>query len=74
MLIKSLILLMLLLILGSLFSALVFLYRDRGRGARTAKSLTVRIALSISLFILLMAGFYFGFIGPGHQFPPGPQP
>ncbi len=74
MLIKSLILLMLLLILGSLFSALVFLYRDRGRGTRTAKSLTVRIALSISLFILLMAGFYFGLIGPGHQFPPGPQP
>lgn len=54
----------LLVIAGSLISALVFLYKDRGRGTRMAAALTVRVALSISLFVLLMAGFYFGIIPP----------
>lgn len=56
----------LLVIAGSLISALVFLYKDRGRSTRVATALTVRVALSISLFVLLMAGFYFGIIpSPG---------
>jgi hypothetical protein len=62
MVIKIIVVLMLLVILGSLFSALVFLYRDQGQGTRTAKALTIRITLSISLFLLLMAGFYFNII------------
>jgi hypothetical protein len=53
---------MLLLIVGSLFSALTFLYKDNGQGERTVKALTVRISLSILLFLFLMLGFYFGFI------------
>ncbi len=64
MLIKIAVILMLVLILASLFSALVFLYRDKGRGTRTAKALTWRIGLSITLFLLLMAGYYFGIIPP----------
>jgi hypothetical protein len=61
---KIFVILMLVAILGSLFSALVFLYKDGGKGHRTAKALTWRISLSISLFLLLMAGFYFGVIPP----------
>lgn len=64
MLIKIVIIVMLVLILASLFSALVFLYRDKGQGDRTARALTWRIGLSITLFLLLMAGFYFGIIPP----------
>ncbi|MCR4346854.1 MAG: twin transmembrane helix small protein [Sulfuricaulis sp.] len=64
MLIKIAVILMLVLILASLFSALVFLYRDKGRGTRTAKALTWRIGLSITLFLLLMAGYHFGIIPP----------
>ena len=64
MLIKIFIILMLLLIVGSLFSALAFLYKDGGQGERTAKALTIRISLSFVLFITLMLGFYFGII-PG---------
>ncbi|MDZ4212103.1 MAG: DUF2909 family protein, partial [Methylotenera sp.] len=30
---------------------------------RTVKALTLRIGLSITLFILLMLGYYFGLIG-----------
>jgi len=61
---KIIVVLVLLVIVGSLFSALVFLYKDGGSGTRMAKALTVRITLSITLFALLMAGFYFGIIPP----------
>ncbi len=63
-LIKLIVILMLLVIVGSLLSALVFLYKDRGNGTRVAAALTTRVALSITLFCLLMAGFYFGIIPP----------
>ncbi len=63
--IKVLVVLLLLGILGSLFSGLFYIYRDRGTGVRTARALTLRIGLSISLFLLLLAGFRFGFI-PGY--------
>jgi len=53
---------MLVLIVGSLGSALWFLIRDKGASERTVKALTVRISLSIALFLLLMAGYYFGII------------
>jgi hypothetical protein len=62
MLIKIIVILFLLLIIGSLFSALTFLYKDNGEGTRTVKALTVRISLSILLFVLLMLGYYFGII------------
>lgn len=62
MLIKSVIIIMLVMIIASLFSALTFLYKDKGRGERTARALTIRISLSILLFVLLMLGFYTGII------------
>ncbi|HRP95822.1 MAG TPA: twin transmembrane helix small protein [Rhodocyclaceae bacterium] len=52
----------LVLIVASLGSALVFLVRDRGTGTRTARALAVRVGLSITLFVLLMAGFASGLI------------
>ena len=63
--IKVLVVLLLLGILGSLFSGLFYIYRDRGAGERTVRALTLRIGLSISLFLLLLAGFRFGVI-PGY--------
>ena len=62
MLIKTVIILMLILIVASLFSALTFLYKDKGTTERTVKALTIRISLSILLFVMLMLGFYFGII------------
>ena len=52
------------LILASLASALVFVIRDRSGSKRAVKALALRVALSIALFLFLMAGFHFGFI-PG---------
>lgn len=63
MLIKFFTISMLLLILGSLFSALYYLIRDKGHGERTAKALTLRISLSIGLFLLLMLSYYLGLVG-----------
>ena len=51
-------------ILASLGSALFFLVTDRGRSKRTVKALAFRVGLSLTLFLLLMAGYYFGLI-PG---------
>ena len=59
---KIVVILFLAFIVGSLFSALYYLVRDRGRGERTVRALTVRITLSVTLFVLLMLGYYFGFI------------
>jgi DUF2909 family protein len=61
---RILVIAMLVLIVGSLGSALWFLIRDKGGSDRTVKALTVRISLSIGLFVLLMAGYYFGIIPP----------
>lgn len=49
-------------ILFSLFSALYFLIKDRGGSTRTVKALTIRVVLSIVLFVLLLLSFHFGFI------------
>ncbi len=51
-------------ILFSLGSALYYLIKDKGQSDRTVKALTVRITLSIVLFLILMLGFYFGLISP----------
>ena len=60
---KIIIIAMLVLILASLFSALFYLFKDKGQGDRTAKALTLRISLSLGLFLLLMLGYYTGVIG-----------
>lgn len=66
---KALIILLLIIILVSLSSGLVFLVRDKGETDRTVKSLTIRIALSILLFILLFVGFATGLIKPHGIYP-----
>ena len=54
----------LVLIIASLASGLAFVIRDRSGSNRALKALALRVALSLGLFLLLMAGHYFGFI-PG---------
>ena len=66
MLAKILILATLALILVSLFSALAMLFKsdDDAKRKLVVQALTVRISLSIGLFVALLASFYFGLI-PG---------
>jgi len=49
-------------ILASLASALYYLIKDKGQSDRTVRMLTVRVGLSLALFLLLMGGYYFGFV------------
>jgi DUF2909 family protein len=51
-----------LLIVASLFSALFFVYKDRSGSTRAVKALALRVGLSIALFLLLMVGYYFGYL------------
>ena len=57
---KIVILGLLLAIVASLFSGLYFVGKDRGGSNRAVTSLTVRIALSVVVFGLLMGTHYFG--------------
>jgi DUF2909 family protein len=61
---KILVILFLVAIVASLGSALFFLITDQGRSKRTVKALAWRVGLSLALFLLLMASYYFGLI-PG---------
>lgn len=63
MLIKIATVIVLLVIIGSLFSALVFLLKDKRGSDRTVKALTMRIGLSITLFLLLVIAAHYGYIG-----------
>jgi hypothetical protein len=57
---KFAVVLMLLLVIGSLFSGLFFLYRDKGAGDRVVRALTLRISLSLLLFVALLLSYRFG--------------
>ncbi|HET7650896.1 MAG TPA: twin transmembrane helix small protein [Gammaproteobacteria bacterium] len=54
----------LLVIVGSLFSGLFYMLKDRGASTRAVKALTVRIALSLLLFAMLMIGYWTGLLHP----------
>ena len=59
---KIIIVVLLLLVVVSLFSGLFFMYRDKGQSRRAVNALTIRVALSVSIFLIVVAGFYFGWI------------
>ncbi len=59
---RIVVILFILFILASLGSALYYMVKDRGTTQRTVKALTIRIVLSIVLFLLLMLGMQTGLI------------
>lgn len=62
--IRLLVLGVLLAILISLGSALFHLSRKTGDSRKVARDLTIRIALSVALFLLLMLAWRLGLISP----------
>ena len=64
--IKVLIVLTLAAIVASLFSGLFHLVKDEGQSKRMVNALTLRIALSVALFILLFVAWRGGMIEPHH--------
>lgn len=61
---KIFILVVMVAILYCLGSGIYYLLKDGGRTSRTARALTWRIALSMSLFVLLFVAFALGYIQP----------
>ena len=57
---KVLVVVLLFLVVVSLFSALFFMYRDKGNSRRMVTALTFRIVLSIAIFLILIGSYYFG--------------
>jgi len=63
---KIIVVLFFLFIVYSLASALFYMVKDKGQSTRMLKSLTLRIGLSVVLFIILMTSYYFGIL-PARQ-------
>ena len=61
--------LLVVLMIASLGSAMWYMVKDRGVGDRTAKALTVRIAIWALLFVIIVGGIYFGWITPSNTIP-----
>ena len=63
---KFLIIFILAIILISLTKGLHFLMKDDDQSTKMAKSLTIRVVLSVFLFILIFFGYSMGWITPNH--------
>ncbi|MGZ8981705.1 MAG: twin transmembrane helix small protein [Burkholderiaceae bacterium] len=48
----------------SLGSALVYLVRDKGSTNRTVNALTVRVGISVALFLFILFSYWMGWIQP----------
>lgn len=63
---KYLIVVMLLFILFSLGSAMFYLVKGKGQSQNTVRFLTVRVALSVLLFLFIILAAKMGWIEPNH--------
>jgi len=61
---KFLVIFILIVILISLTGGLHFLIKDKDESTRLARSLTLRVILSVFLFILIFFGYSMGWITP----------
>jgi hypothetical protein len=61
---KILIGVLLMMVLVSLFSGLYFMYKDKGNSKRVVTALTIRVALSITIVVIVIAGYFLGSISP----------
>jgi Protein of unknown function (DUF2909) len=59
---RIVIFILLIAVVASLFSGLYFVYKDKGGTNRAVTALTIRIVLSILVFTILIASYYFGWI------------
>ena len=60
---KLFVALLLLAVLGSLASGLYYVLHDRAAGRRAVQALTWRIALSLGVFAVLLAGRHYHLLG-----------
>jgi hypothetical protein len=51
-------------IVFSLGSALFYLMRDKGTTNRTVNALTIRVGISVALFLFILFSYWMGWIAP----------
>lgn len=59
---RIVIIILLFAVIASLFSGLYFVYKDKGDSNRAVISLTIRVGLSVLVFVILIVSYYFGWI------------
>lgn len=59
---KIVIAILLVLVLISLFSGLYFMYKDKGNSKRVVYALTIRVALSITIIVILIVSYLLGVV------------
>jgi hypothetical protein len=57
---KYVLVFLLLLVVISLFSGLYFMYKNKGNPNRMVNALKLRVAFSITAFLIVIGGFLFG--------------
>jgi hypothetical protein len=62
---RAIVIIALIAVVAALFTALVFLFRDRGRGNRFLIALAIRVALSMGLIAFLVFSWWMGWVQPG---------
>ncbi|MGE5616967.1 MAG: twin transmembrane helix small protein [Bacillota bacterium] len=62
---RIVVIILLLAVIASLFSGLFFVFKDKGTTNRAVISLTIRIALSVLVFLILIGSYYFGWLPNG---------
>ena len=63
---KLLVIAFLILIVWNLGAGLYYMIVDKGRTDRTVKSLTKRVALSVALILIVLVGYWLGWIKPNY--------
>lgn len=61
---KIFVLIAFLLIIASLGSAFFYIMKDQGKSNRTVRALAIRVGFSITLFIIILLLWKFGYIQP----------
>ena len=59
---KIVIAVLLVLVLISLFSGLYFMYKDKGNSKRVVNALTIRVALSVTIILILIVSYFLGLV------------
>jgi len=67
---KILIVIALIAMIGSLFSGMFFMFKDKGSGTRTVKALTFRVSIWVILFAMIVIGLYTGILKPSNSLIP----
>ena len=61
---KTVIAVLLVMVVISLFTGLYFMFKDKGNSKRVVNALTIRVALSIAIIAILIGSYLFGLLPP----------